>query len=118
MSGIKPLPLTEFYRSLRARGVTTQQLADELMVSGGTIRKLIGCLKRRRGATWQGLLLRLTPRECALLFAVEQCSAWNIRQRGKRPKWTAEKVAGLAETYTGKFEDELDRLRTVAARSS
>jgi hypothetical protein len=57
----------------------------------------------------------LTERERELLLAVEQCSTWRAQQETKRPHWTAEKVAGLAETYTGKFEDERDRLRVVAS---
>ncbi len=111
MSGIKPLPLTEFYRSLHARGETTEGLAAKLNVSGAVVRKLIGLLKPRRGCTWRGLQALLTERERQLLATVEQCSAWNIRQRAKRPVWTAEKVADLAETYTGRFETERDRLR-------
>jgi hypothetical protein len=113
MSGLKPQPLTEFYRSLRARGVTTDDLGARLDISGSTVRKLFGLLKRRRGLVWRQLQAHLTDREKQLLADVEQCSAWNIRQSGKRPKWNAEKVAGLAETYTGKFEDERDRLRST-----
>lgn len=88
MSGLKPLPLTEFYRSLRSRGVTTELLAATLGVSGGTLRKKIGCLSARRGPTWRGLLALLNDREKQLLAEVEQCSSWNIRQSAKRPRWT------------------------------
>ncbi len=113
MSGIKPIALTEFYRSLHARGESTEGLAKQLNVSGAVVRKLIGLLKRRQGLVWTGLLALCTERERELLTTVEQCSAWNIRQQRKRPVWTAEKVADLAETYTGRFEAERDRLRLV-----
>lgn len=99
MSGIKPLALTEFYRSLKARGVTTDDLAERIGVSGATVRKLIGLLKRRRGLAWRRLQSHLTDREKQLLADVEQCSAWNIRQSEKRPKWTYETVETLRETY-------------------
>lgn len=99
MSGIKPQSLTEFYRSLKARGVTTDDLALRVGVSGSTVRKLIGLLKRRRGLVWQRLQNHLTERECQLLADVEQCSSWNIRQTAKRPKWTYETVETLRETY-------------------
>lgn len=110
MSGIRPIELTEFYRSLHARGETTDQLAQKLNASPATLRKMIGLLKRRRGVVWIGFLALLTERERELLAKVEQCSAWNIRQAKKRPKFTAEKAAGLAETY-GSFTDSRDRLR-------
>lgn len=95
MSGIKPIELTEFYRSLRARGESTDGLAKKLNASPAVVRKLIGMLKRRRGFVWQGLLKLLTRRERKLLLHVEQCSAWNIRQQGKRPKWSTEKAAAI-----------------------
>jgi len=113
MSGIKPIALTEFYRSLHARGESTESLALQLTVSGTVVRKLIGLLKRRQGCAWDGLLRLLTPREKELLSTVEQCSAWNNRQQAKRPKWTEEKVWDLAETYRGKFDKERDRMRAL-----
>jgi hypothetical protein len=100
MSGIKPIALTEFYRSLHARGESTENLARQLNVSGAVVRKLIGLLKRRRGLAWEGLLRLLTERERELLAHVEQCSAWNIRQRAKRPAWTAQKASQLASTLS------------------
>lgn len=110
MSGIKPIALTEFYRSLHARGESTESLARKLNVSGAVVRKLIGLLKPRRGHVWRALLALLTERERGLLVTVEQCSAWNNRQRAKRPVWTAQKVAELAEGYAV-FDAERDRLR-------
>lgn len=95
MSGIKPLELTEFYRSLHARGESTNGLANQLNASPAVVRKLIGMLRRRRGMVWDGLLRLLTDREKALLLDVEQCSAWNVAQVAKRPKWTSEKAAAI-----------------------
>jgi hypothetical protein len=99
MSGLKPIGLQEFYRSLHGRGLTTDLLAQDLGVSGAKLRKLIVCLQPRRGLAWRGLLERLNERERTLLLSVEQCETWNMRQRAKRPVWTHEKVHGLAETY-------------------
>lgn len=99
MSGLKPQALTEFYRSLSARGVTTDILALQIGVSGATVRKLIGLLKRRRGLVWRRLQNHLTDREKQLLADVEQCSSWNISQSKKRPRWTHEKVETLRLTY-------------------
>lgn len=117
MSGIKPLPLTEFYRSLHARGETSESLAQKLNVSRSVLCKMIGLLKRRRGRAWEHLQTLLTDRERRLLSDVAQCSSWNLRQLAKRPRWNAEKVAGLAETYPARFEDERDRLRRAEADS-
>lgn len=114
MSGIKPVALTEFYRLPHERGESSDTLAKKLNVSPAVVRKLIGLLKRRRGLVWEGLLRLLTDKEKELLRTVEQCSSWNNAQKAKRPVWTAEKVAGLAETYTGKFEVERDRLRQLS----
>ncbi len=114
MSGIKPQPLTEFYRSLHARGESTDSLARQLGVSGAKLRKLIGLLQRRSGLAWKGLLSRLTERERALLLSVEQCSSWNNRQRAMRPSWDLRKVIDLAECYP-QFEKAKDRLRRVSA---
>lgn len=118
MSGIKPLALTEFYRSLHARrdaegrAMSTDALAAKLNVAPSVVRKLIGLLKRRQGRVWEGLCELLTERERALLRDVEQCSAWNMRRAMQnRPRWTEEKVAGLAETYRGGFDEARDRLR-------
>lgn len=117
MSALKPTALTEFYRSLHARGESTDSLALKLNVSRPVVCKLIGLLKRRRGRTWAALLALLTERERALLLSVEQCSTWRTQQLAKRPRWNAEKVAGLAETYPARFEDERDRLRRAEADS-
>lgn len=111
---MKPLALTQFYRALHARGESTATLAARLHVSRAVVTKLIGLLKPRRGPVWRGLLSLLTAEERALLVSVEQCSVWNARARAARPRWTAEKVAGLAETY-GRLAPERDRLRARAA---
>ena len=95
MSGIKPLPLTEFYRALHARGLSTELLAEQLGVAGGTLRRKIGGLARRQGPVWRGFLDLLTERERALLAEVEQCSAWNISQAAKRPRLGFEVQAAL-----------------------
>ncbi len=84
MSGLKPMELTEFYRSLHSRGKSTKILAAELGVSGGQVRKLIGMHAPRGGATWRYLLALLTERERALLEGMEQSSTWNTRRRAKQ----------------------------------
>ncbi len=86
MSGMKPLALTEFYRRLHARGVATNDLAFVLGVSGGTVRKLLGGIKARRGPTWKGLQEILLDEEKVLLATVEQCSTWTAQQHAKRPR--------------------------------
>ncbi len=91
MSGIKPQALTQFYRLLHDRGCSTNSLAAELGVVGGTVRKLIGQLSARRGPTWRALCRLLSEAEKAELARVEQCPTWNARQRAKRPVWTPEK---------------------------
>ena len=92
MSGLKPQPLTEFYRSLRARGLTTDTLAASLGVSGGAVRRILGG-HRRKGPLWTRLAPLLNAREIQLLRDVEQCSAWNTKRLSKRPKWTAAKAS-------------------------
>lgn len=90
MSGLKPTPMAEFYRSLHARGETTDTLADTLRVSGGAVRRLLAG-HRRKGVLWGKLAALLTERERALLADVEQCPAWNKRA-ARRPRWTPEKA--------------------------
>lgn len=115
MSGLRPIELTEFYRSLHARGESTESLAVAVHLSAPVLRKMIVLLKPRRGRPWTAFLDRLTERERELILTVEQRSTWRARQEAKRPHWTAEKVAGLAETYYGKFDAERDRLRAKEA---
>jgi hypothetical protein len=95
MAGIKPLPLTEFYRSLHARGESTDTLAIKLGVSGGAVRRLFAGL-RRRGPLWRRLEQLLNDKERQLLRDVEQCSAWNAKRTAKRPVWTPEKAKALS----------------------
>lgn len=96
MSGIRPEQLREFYGLLRERGLTTGILAEQLDVSGGAVRRLIGNLRPRRGPIWRALLAQLNATEIKLLMDVEQCPTWNARQRGKQPKMNAAKAALLA----------------------
>lgn len=96
MSGIKPIDLTEFYRLLHGRGLSTEILAERIGVSGGTVRKLIGGFKPRRGAVWVAILRRLTPGEKALLFRVEQSPTWNSHVAARRETFTPEKAAQIA----------------------
>jgi hypothetical protein len=95
MSGIKPQELTRFYALLRERGLTTDLLAEQLDVSGGVVRRLIGGFRPRRGPTWRAFLRLLTDDERKLIFDVEQCPTWNVRQSEKRPVMTPEKDAVL-----------------------
>jgi hypothetical protein len=98
MSGIKPAPLTEFYRSLKERGVRTEDLAATLGVSGGAVRRILGG-HRRKGPLWRRLAPLLSERERQLMADVEQCSAWNMKRLSKRPHWTPEKSALLAQPH-------------------
>jgi hypothetical protein len=116
MSGLRPIEFNYFYRSLRARRLTTELLAAQICIGGPTLRKMIVLLKPRRGRAWQAFLALLTEHERGLLATVEQCATWNNRQRRKRPVWTAKKVAELAETYGHEnLANERDRLRQQEA---
>ena len=95
--GIKPTSLHEFYRSLRARGETTDLLAEKIGRSGGAVRRVIVGL-RRRAPWWKRFEALLTERERELLADVEQCPTWNKPREAKRPVWNAEKEALLRRT--------------------
>lgn len=73
MPGIKPLPLTEFHRSLRAEGTTICALARRARVGRAHLTQVLA--GTRSGAhTWKHILPLLTPNQ---LFHLKQCSAWN-----------------------------------------
>ena len=91
MSGLKPQAMTEFYRAMHARGVTTETLAAQLGVSGGAVRRILSG-HRRSSVLRKRLETLLTERERTLFAGVEQSSTWNT----KRPRWTAEKAAALS----------------------
>lgn len=66
MSGIKPLPLTHFYRRIHNRGLTADLLADKI-VSGRThVTEVLNGTKDSP-RTWRRLARFLKPSELALL---------------------------------------------------
>jgi len=95
MSGIKPQALTELYRSLHARGLTTEIMAAGLGVSGGALRRMISGHRAPRGPIWKGFLELLTTPELQLIASVEQSSTWNRR---RRPIWTPEVARKIAQS--------------------
>jgi hypothetical protein len=88
----KPPELYQFYRSLHARGESTELLAVKLNVSGSVVRRLIGLLRRRRGRVWNELLAMLTPPERELLSRASSSPEWSATQAKKRPIWNPEKL--------------------------
>lgn len=76
MSGLTPLPVTHFRRSLRARGSNLATLADELGLSRNHLSQVLH--GRRPGAeVWPLLQAALPPEEWSLLLRLQHCSAWN-----------------------------------------
>lgn len=73
MSGLKPLPLTQFHRSLRAAGTSVSDLAARARVGRAHLCQVL--TGRRSGAhTWKHILPLLTPNQ---LFHLKQCPTWN-----------------------------------------
>lgn len=91
----KPPELFAFYNALHERGVKTDQIAKEIGVSGGAVRRLIGGHRKRRGPIWNQLLGKLTPREIELLDAAVAAD----RRPTKQPLWTPEKAQRLAQSH-------------------
>lgn len=84
MSATKPIALVEFYRSLHARGLTVELLAEFIGRSRSTVTRVLNG-SRRRGPVWRRLAGHLTPRELELLD-VALSSTWNTRAL-RRPVW-------------------------------
>ena len=66
MSGIKPVALTWFYRSLHARGTNLTRIADQIFCGRSHLSQVISG-KRPGGHTWRKLMTVLTPEELTLL---------------------------------------------------
>jgi ribosomal protein S27AE len=66
VSGIKPVPLSEFYRSLHARGMDAGKLAALVSRSRVTVTRILSG-DRPPGYVWSYLLPHLTRREIGLL---------------------------------------------------
>jgi transposase len=115
MSGVRPTEMREFYLKLHSRGLGTKEIATQLGVSGGAVRRLLGNLRPRRGPIWRGILALLTAEEISLLFSVEQRATWNARQLAKRPVWTAVKEAEIlqAKAAHGHFAEFTREERAV-----
>jgi acetolactate synthase regulatory subunit len=71
MSGIKSGHLTEFYRKLRARGMTVSKLARKMM-AGRTHLTLVINGDRPGSQTWRKLERVLKTEELALLQAAKR----------------------------------------------
>jgi hypothetical protein len=93
MSGLKPPALSDFYRSLHARGESTTSLAAAIGRARSVVTKILNG-DRRRGPAWAKLKPLLTAKEIALLDVV-QSPTWNTRRLAKRPRWTPAKAAQL-----------------------
>jgi DNA transposition AAA+ family ATPase len=85
MSGLKPPQLTDFYRSLDRRGVTTDSLAKELNISRPTLCRIFNG-GRRRNWQWEKVKALLTAEEVKLLD-VALCHPWNKKRIASRPRW-------------------------------
>lgn len=72
MSGMKPIALTEFLRSLRARGKSLSIIAQELHCGRSHLSQVVNG-RRSGGHTWRKLATVLTVDELKLL---ENCSTW------------------------------------------
>ena len=73
MSGIKPLPLTEFYRVLHAAGMSVSDLATYARVGRAHLSQVFAG-KRSGVHTWKHVIPLLNER---CVFHLKQCSAWN-----------------------------------------
>ena len=93
MAGFKPPQLSEFYRSLHARGLSTSDLAAAIGRKHCTVSRVLNGA-RRRGPVWAKLQLLLTANELSLLD-VAQSSTWNTHRLAKRPRWTEDKRSTL-----------------------
>lgn len=72
MSGMRPIQMTLFLRSLRARGKTLSKIADELFIGRSHLSQVVNG-RRSGGHTWRKLKKVLTVDELKLL---ETCSTW------------------------------------------
>jgi transcriptional regulator with XRE-family HTH domain len=91
MSGFKPPELSQFYRSLRARGLVTAQLAEMVGVTRPALTRVLNGA-RRPGPIFNRVAAHLTAEELRLLH-VAHSSTWNTRRVAKRPRWTASILA-------------------------
>lgn len=98
MSGLKPPQMSDFYRSLRGRGVTTEILADLIGVSRPTLCRVLNG-GRRRGPVWAKVEPLLTPQELGLLD-VAHCHPWNKKRAEKRPRWSKPLLQRLREYFS------------------
>lgn len=87
MSGLMPYEMLQFYRRLRARGVTTSTLAVQVGVSRPRLCQVLNGA-RRRGPIWARVQPLLEPEEIRLLDVVQR-HPWNKQRIKKRPKWAA-----------------------------
>lgn len=73
----KEQALVDFYRQLRAEGLTATDLARRARVGRAHLARILSarCMGRQTGRqTWKHVLPHLSP---AALSALKQCSAWN-----------------------------------------
>lgn len=79
---LKNIQMTDFYRSLHDRGLTTDNIAERIGVSGGAVRRLLANHRKRRGPIWRAIIGLLNEKERKLLLdtsRVEQCSTCNTK---------------------------------------
>lgn len=76
MAGLTPKPLYLFRRSLRARGLSMEQLAEVCGRGRSHLSQVIQG-KRPGGYTWARIREAVTAEEWELLKQLEHCAAWN-----------------------------------------
>jgi transcriptional regulator with XRE-family HTH domain len=98
MAGLRPIEMEQFYRRLRERGLTVDDLAAAVGRDRTTVTRVLNG-SRRRGPLWKKLERILMPSEVELLDVALR-SSWNNRRVERRPVWTPEKAARLTAVDT------------------
>lgn len=86
MSGIKSQDVTQLYRLLHARGLTTSLLADRIATNRAHLTQVLNgsrpALTRhgRPSSTWRRLVRVLESEAPEALLHLQQCSTWNFEE--------------------------------------
>lgn len=76
MAGLTPHAIYLFRRSLRARGLSMEQLAEDCGRGRSHLSQVIQG-RRPGGYTWARIRSAVTPEEWKMLLQMEHCAAWN-----------------------------------------
>lgn len=87
---MKEQALTEAYRMMHGRGVTTQSIAEAICTSRAYVSRVLTG-HERRGATWRRVRALLTPPEIALLEAVPEREPQATEIRSQRSEIRSQK---------------------------